>query len=195
MFVVASSVLACTQCAFSMDIENTFDIVMREATRQLREIADSVPVPQTPPLNLNLVVAGHPDRAWLEVQAVRAIEQRTDIRIVDSTADNSLEIVAVDLSTRYNKTENADTVERIVTVALEGLYKGQEQKWLSPKKTVVRERCLRTDALREQSTQLTSSYASLPEAERSFFEEIIEPVIFVAAAVITVVLAFTIRSK
>jgi len=178
-----------------MDIENTFDIVLREATRQLREITDSVPVPQTPPLSLNLVVAGHPDRAWLEVQALRAIEQRTDIRIVDSSNGNSLEIVAVDLSTRYNKTESADTVERIVTVALEGLYKGKEQKRLSPPKVVIHDRCLRSDALREQSTQLTSTYASLPEADRNFFEEIVEPVIFVAAAVITVVLAFTIRSK
>lgn len=177
------------------ELENTFDIVSREAARQVSAIIDSIPNHNATTMDLQLVVAGHPDRAWLETQALRAIEQRSDIAVVRTDTTCLLELVVMDMSTKYHKTQSVDTVERVVTVAIEGLYKCDRQRRIVPKPAIMHDRCSRSEAERNQSLQLTATSAPLPELEQSTYEAIIEPVIFVAAAIVTIVLAFTVRSK
>ena len=46
-----------------------------------------------------------------------------------------------------------------------------------------------------QATNYDFAYAEPPEAPRDFFDEIVEPLVAVSAAVVTVVLLFTVRSQ
>lgn len=197
MLPLLSTVLPYTIVAFEtpQTIENTLDVVTREVSRQLAEIVDSLPAADSGQQQLTLIVAGHPDHSWLETKALQAFEKRSDVELVSGSANRSLEIVVSDLSTRYSNLGSNDSVERVITVALEGLYKEKKPRRIQPRTAVIRTSCLRSEAMLHQNSTLTSTQAMMPETDKSVFEEIIEPVIFVAAAVLTVVLAFSIRSK
>jgi hypothetical protein len=53
----------------------------------------------------------------------------------------------------------------------------------------------RVDVLQVQNTPHIFAVAQVPEAERGFFDEVIEPLVVAGALVVTVVLLFTVRSQ
>jgi hypothetical protein len=105
-------------------------------------------------------------------------------------------LIVRDLSTVYQATGDADTVVRIVTVAMDAKVSADGESCLiSPAPYQRRDTCLRREAMLEQSSQLNATHGELPAEERTMWEDLLEPAIFVAAAATTVVLLFTVRSQ
>jgi len=137
----------------------------------------------------------HPDGRWLEsqflTQATRAGKQA-----VTSSADIVVTIVYNDVSTRYETVEQADSVRRVITVDISATIQRNGTLHVIPiepmRSTVV---CLRQNALAAESDQHSSTHAELPLPERTVWDDVLEPAIFVVAAVATVVLLFTVRSQ
>jgi len=137
----------------------------------------------------------HPDGPWLEslflTQASRAGKQA-----VTSDADVVVSVVYNDVSTRYELVDQADSIRRVVTVDLSATIKRGERLevyTIDPlTDTVV---CIRQDAVAAESTQHAATHGEMPVAERTVWDDVLEPAIFVVAAVATVVLLFTVRSQ
>jgi hypothetical protein len=84
----------------------------------------------------------------------------------------------------------------VITVQLEAsLVTGDIRKPLRVSPRVDSVLCRRDDALATQSDQHSSTHGHLPAAPSSFWDDAAQPLIFVAAAITTVALLFTVRSK
>ncbi|HCN05435.1 MAG TPA: hypothetical protein DIS79_07425 [Bacteroidetes bacterium] len=170
--------------------ENTITVIEREfvtvVSEALRHVGDGSDV--------ELTVASHPDQSWFRGLALTAAGSRR-LFIVDG-APNSIEIVPRNIGTTYLATDNDDTVVREVRMLLDVIITKEGKTHVetvapSPKVT----RCSRADALRTQSLQHTSTHAELPPQHRTFWDDIVEPVVFIAAAITTAALLFTVRSQ
>ncbi|MDZ4745898.1 MAG: hypothetical protein SGJ05_07830 [bacterium] len=151
-------------------------------------------VQQVPTDSISVRVIAHPDAEIIRMMTVNALGTRTVLAGTSAKAD--LVITPVDVSTRYETTDAVDSVDRVVTVSLQAVMNtyGQERS-LRSEKIVERERLHRNDALRLQSGQRSSTTAQIPPVPSTLWDDILQPAIFVAAAVTTVVLLFTVRSQ
>lgn len=132
-----------------------------------------------------IVVTGHPDSLW--IQAVIAGK--------NNSGDQVVRVVPVDVSVRYVPAESADSVERICTVVL-----AVDVQSGSPKKTTLTPRLQKKIVARKQiewlnDAQHLATNPVEPPKPRSIWDDILEPVVFVAAAIVTVGLFFTVRSQ
>lgn len=175
--------------------ESTMTVVTREVRSQLDSIVAGLTDGTDTAFTLGYALAPHPDRAWIETLLLQAIEQQKGVTVVPDGGSVSLEIIPIDIRTAYTVTANPDSVNREIVVSVSGIYRGDVNSHIMPPASITKNRLLRSDAIRLQSNQLSSTHAELPTPESSFFDDILEPAIFVAAAVVTVVLAFTVRSK
>jgi len=143
---------------------------------------------------LVLNVSSHPDQEYVAAKFFDVFKQHS-IEVKAVGEDSVLQIVINDLSTRYNAMEH-DSIRRIITVYFTAsITTGNAVDVLqtTPGKRV--DEGLRRDALYAESRQHSASHGAMPEPESSFWDDIVEPAIFVAAAATTVVLLFTVRSK
>ena len=137
----------------------------------------------------------HPDGRWLEsqflTQATRAGKQA-----VTSDAEVVVTLVYNDVSTRYELVEQADSIRRVITVDLSAQVQHDgriKMTTIEPMQdTVV---CSRQDALAAESQQHRATHGEMPDPDRTVWDDVLEPAIFVVAAVATVVLLFTVRSQ
>lgn len=157
--------------------------------KSLKEI-----VHQTTVDTLSVHVGEHPDADYIRSLTISELHGHTVVEGTMSRAE--LLITPLDVSTRYEATEWADSLDRVITVSLKAVVtENGRSKALAVESRVDRERLHRTDALRLQSTQRSSSQAPFPARSTTLWEDILQPAIFVAAAVTTVVLLFTVRSQ
>ena len=137
----------------------------------------------------------HPDGRWLEsqflTQATRAGKQA-----VTSDAEVVVTLVYNDVSTRYELVEQADSIRRVITVDVDARIELDGQlSVISIEPTQVVDVCLRQDALAAESQQHQATHGEMPDPDRTVWDDVLEPAIFVVAAVATVVLLFTVRSQ
>lgn len=142
---------------------------------------------------LPLSVNDHPDAAWIRaIIAQRFDELGRGTRIISSPNQGGLDVVVMDLSTRYKPLDHRDSVEREVVVRLETTIQNHRVA-LTPR--VIRHVLSREDAIAQQSMQHSATHAPLPQVQRSLWDEMLEPLIYIAAAAVTVVLLFTVRTQ
>lgn len=142
---------------------------------------------------MQMYVHDHPDASWIRSIAARRMEDRgVAVTIGTEPSRADLDVVIMDVSTRYHLTSNPDSVERDVVVKLETTYR-QRRLPLEPKS--VRATMNRSEALATQSVQHSGTHAALPEAPSSLWNDVLEPLIYVGAAVVTLLLFYTVRTQ
>lgn len=146
---------------------------------------------------LRIEIAPHPDDAWLRATAVQVAEERGAMVVGEGgMASSKLSIVAVDVRTDYVNTDVADTITRTITVSLRGTLDTPRGGISSVPCSKQRQEHVHRDvAARLQSDQHASTHAVIPAKPTTFWQDILEPAIFVGAAVITAALLFTVRSQ
>lgn len=149
--------------------------------------------------NVTLDVAEHPDKPWFEAAMITALRDR-GVDAIRGYEGPRLRIVLVDVSTRYDRTDHPDSVSRLVTARLYEERIDADGRAV-PLRTSDTATWQRTDVLGRdqvnalQSTQHPAMHGDVPPPPRDLWDDILEPVVYVAAAAVTVVLLFTVRSK
>jgi hypothetical protein len=146
---------------------------------------------------VDVSVSAHPDAAWVRASLIQQLTTKgTIVTEQGGKGHHVLSVVPVDLRTAYTTTDAADTVVRTITVSLTATLDTPQRGISSvPCSTVVQERLSREQALRLQSDQHAATRADLPPKPTSIWQDIVEPAVFIGAAVVTVVLLFTVRSQ
>ncbi len=140
-----------------------------------------------------LFVHEHPDASWIRsIVARRMEEQGVPVVIAEASPQAVLELTIMDVSTRYAPVAARDSLERQVVVKLGSSYRRKAVALASRTESRI---ISRPDARATQSAQHASTYAELPEAPSSIWEDALEPLIYIAAAVVTIVLFFTVRTQ
>ena len=149
--------------------------------------------------SVTIDVAAHPDKTWFEAAMITALRDR-GVDAIRGDEGPRLRIVLVDASTRYTRTDHPDSVVRIVTARLYEERIEADGRAV-PLRTADTLSLQRTDVLGRdqvsalQSTQYPAMHGDVPPPPRDIWDDILEPVVYVAAAAVTVVLLFTVRSK
>lgn len=140
-----------------------------------------------------LFVHEHPDASWIRSIVARRMEERgVPVVIAEASPQAVLELTVMDVSTRYAPLAARDSLERQVVVKLGTSYKRRVLS-LEPRTDV--RTISRPDAYATQSTQHRATHAALPDGPSSIWEDALEPLIYIAAAVVTIVLFFTVRTQ
>lgn len=169
-------------------VRPTTEVVQHALRGIYRTVLEHVPT-----LPSHVSTTNHPDRLWLSQELYEVYPQSTTD---DRGRTDTLLLIFGDVSLRYENTESVDSVRRIIVVDVGARYVADGKTAvlsLAPAiDTVV---CSRMDARAAESSQHSCTSAPMPEPPSSFWDTVLEPMIFVAAAVATVVLLFTVRSQ
>jgi hypothetical protein len=161
----------------------------------VRELTDTVIVRAgvTAGESASLFVHEHPDASWIRTIVARRMEERgVPVTLAEAPLQADLELTVMDVSTRYAPVTHRDSLERQVVVKLGTTYKRRAIRLES--RTDVRN-ISRLDAYATQSSQHSATHTTLPDAPSSIWEDALEPLIYIAAAVVTIVLFFTVRTQ
>lgn len=172
-------------------IPNTVDVI--EAA--VRDLTDSIIVRSgiTAGDSLPLFVHEHPDASWVRSIVARRMEERgLPVVLASEQVRADLELVVMDVSTRYAPLPDRDSLERQVVVKLGTSYR---RRAIALEPQVDRFVVARSAAAAAQSMQHFGAHATLPDAPSSLWEDALEPLIYIAAAVVTIVLLFTVRTQ
>gem|GEM_PF-483387 len=150
---------------------------------------------------LLLDVEPHPDADWVRSiissrvttrhgRAVRFIGTEYSKRNVPKYL-----VTIADLSTRYQNVEDGDSVLRVVTADLQLRILDSDVVYQHAAPLRNETRCTREQAESSEDKQHSATRGSIPVKPHSFWDDVLQPVVFIAAAAITVVLLFTVRSQ
>ncbi|MFM8771310.1 MAG: hypothetical protein ACKOE4_04720 [Candidatus Kapaibacterium sp.] len=192
--LIALLVLSANVLVAQTDSVQTSSRTIDMVESAVRDLVDSVVTRAgvTAGSSLEVFVHDHPDAPWVRSIISRRMEERGVPVALGTAARTDLDVVIMDVSTRYQLTQNPDSVEREVVVKLETTYR-QRRLPLEPKS--VRTTLGRSEALASQSAQHTGTHAALPDAPSSLWNDVLEPLIYVGAAVVTVLLFYTVRTQ
>lgn len=148
---------------------------------------------------LTLDVADHPERAWFEASMMAALQAR-GVHVTRGTEGARHRVVILDASTRYLPAESTDSIVRVVTFRLfeETIDVDGNNMPVTPIDTLKTRRVdvmSRANIAATQTDQQPSMRGDVPPPPRDLWDDILEPVVYVAAAAVTVVLLFTVRSR
>ncbi len=193
--LVACMVLQANVRAQARESEFTIDVMNRLTAERLEMIVDSLDRGgYLSGGSVALDVSPGPDAYWVESEFLRILQSK-NVTVLKQ-AETQVNLVVKELRTMYSYTPSSDTVERLLRVHIEAIARqGETVRLISAPIAEQRDTLSRTDALRKQSTQRSSLYAELPPEKRTMWEDILEPAVFIVAAVTTVVLLFTVRSQ
>jgi hypothetical protein len=135
-------------------------------------------------------VTEHPDRAWIRSEIVRRIPQQ---QLADGGV--TVRITPRDCATFYQATESADSVYRTIRMDVEVAFVGTNSTTALTVADQRRERILRTEVAAAEDVSHVWTHGDVPPPRSTFWDDVAEPAIFVAAAAVTVVLLFTVRSQ
>ncbi|MFA6569836.1 MAG: hypothetical protein WCT77_01220 [Bacteroidota bacterium] len=154
--------------------------------------------------SVNLSIAQH-DASWLFLNAFSLLQNSKNISVYSVLSNkkeecpNDLNIAIINIETRYfNIEENRDSLQRESFLHLESFLKSKNTgkiESLPPIKLVYKDKIPRENADRLNNKSYQFANASIPEEQKTFWEEVGVPFILVSSAIITVVLLFTVRSK
>ena len=191
MKLILAVMLLVPSIAFAQSIPPTTTVLDRALQEASKEIVAQLQDGDV----LTIDVDAGPDSKWVEAIVVRAANDRgLDVRTADASV--ALEVVPVNMSTVYESIPESDSILRVITLDLSVLsYRDGVKQSLTVAPRIDSLRCLRSQAIAAQSTQHHSTHGELPPLESSLWDDALEPVIFIGAAVATVVLLFTVRSQ
>lgn len=172
-------------------IPHTVDVI----ETAVRELTDSLIVRAGVSTgdSIPLFVHDHPDASWIRSIVARRMEQRgLPVVIAEASPQAVLEMTVMDVSTRYSPATHRDSLHRQVVVKLGSSYR---RKAVALESRTESRTISRPDARATQTTQHAGTHAELPEAPSSIWEDAVEPLIYIAAAVVTIVLFFTVRTQ
>jgi hypothetical protein len=173
------------------DLPHTIDVIeasVRELADTMISRCDLVPGTAVP-----VSLRQHPDADWIRSLMQRRFEERGIATIsVNDTASPAVSVVIENASTRYAPSSASDSVERSIVVQLSVECKGRPLA-LAP--VTHRATMARQNVDAYQSRQHMATHAPLPNPESSVWDDVLEPLIYVAAAAVTVVLFFTVRTQ
>lgn len=174
----------------AQSISSTITVIQQGLHEQYRQILERIPDG-----SVEVLTSPHPDAVWLEQMFLQALT-RDGRSIVTTGGATTVRLIFADVSTRYEVLEQSDSIRRIVTVDVGATVTQNGMASVLPLTPWVDSVIvLRQDALAAQDAQHTSTHAELPLPERTVWDDVLEPAIFVVAAVATVVLLFTVRSQ
>ncbi|MBI2794684.1 MAG: hypothetical protein HYX66_08575 [Ignavibacteria bacterium] len=188
MFMAILPVLACS--GWAREIAPADQILDSLLVDVCAEIANQIPPIDT----LHIDVSIHPDAEFVESVLLESLSKRTTV-FSRTNGNNILKIIINDMSTRYRLVDD-DSVQRVITVTLRASL--ELNGVVKPLNITDRSRIdvgSRREAEQADSEQHAASHGHVPDAERTFWDDILEPAIFVAVAATTVILLFTVRSK
>ena len=146
-------------------------------------------------------ITPHPAK-WLILNKIISEGKTNKLQFLnaDSTKNCNeplLEISIKDLSVKYSLNSDRDSLDRELNVNICGNMKNSNGtlEVIPDFKAVYYDKISRNDIDYVKSIQYEFSNSQVPPVERTFFEEVTEPIILVASAAVTVLLLFTVRSK
>ena len=187
LFVVC---VIATLCVKGAELPPT-DVIQTELlNRSVQQMARQIRANDTVTLN----ITQHPDAEYVEQTIFQALNG-SGVTILTRNAQTEVDVVIQDMATRYTLTES-DSVVREVVVTLSAAVR---RNGIVTPLTIDPQRrtdvCLRHEAKAAESMQRSSTHGEIPPEARTFWDDVLEPAIFIAAAATTVVLLFTVRSK
>ena len=185
LLLLAITVLGtCTLQA--QDVPSSLDVMQGF----VRNVADTLRVIAGPDADtVRMRVHDHPDALWFEsIIMQRCDEQRVPMRIATAN-DQAVTLVISDASTSYQPHTHPDSLVREVVLDASmrrnnNVYKLQKQ---TRQDVVAHEQ-----AAAKQSDQHASTKAVVPEKQPSLWDDVLQPIVFIGAAVVTLVLLFTV---
>lgn len=193
-FMIAAAVVRLHAAADSLrppTVTHTVDVI----ESAVRDLTDSVIARSgiTPGDSVPLYIHDHPDASWIRSIVARRMEERgMPVIIAEGLSQAQLEMTVMDVSTRYAPMPDPDSLHRQIVVKLGSSFK---RVALALESHTESRTISRPDARATQSVQHTATHAALPEAPSSVWEDALEPLIYIAAAVVTIVLFFTVRTQ
>lgn len=185
VLVAVGATAACAQ-----DVEPTQSVVERLLVRAGEEICA-----RAGDSSVRFTVLQHPDAPWIATMLRDPANARRCLsQIVDSSASAQLVVVCRDVQTTYSNAQHQDTVVRSVVVDVAAIQRGIGSQ-IHTVRLVDTAHVARTDVPMLDSRQHMASHGVVPARPTTLWEDIAQPVVFIGAAVVTVVLLFTVRSQ
>jgi len=186
-------------CQANKKLINNFDVLDSLTGLAISDIALQLQSRSIDSVKLNL--ATHP-ASWMVLNKIADKNKFPSIKIFVTDSGIVKKLKTLDLaikhfSVQYSALPNSgDSLLRTITVELFGTMSGSESQLETIKNSgkVYKDIISRSD-VESVKAQYDFANSSVPEKDRTFFEEIAEPFIVVTSAVLIVVLLFTVRSK
>lgn len=172
------------------EMPHTIDVI----ESSVRDLADTIIARCNVSLEpIPIHVRQHPDAVWIRSIIQRRMQERgITILHSDDQAVSALDVVIEDASTRYDVAESSDSVDRRVTVKLSTTCMNRAVVLPSVTHRIT---LARQQVETYQTQQHAATYGVVPPSESSIWDDVLEPLIYVAAAAVTVVLFFTVRTQ
>ena len=148
--------------------------------------------------SLSFSISAHPDAEWTAGIIRRRIQQRGGtVHRTNESQHPDIHISISDVSTRYSIVEGGDSIIREIIVRLDAYKSTPTQSGSVVVLPSLRRKDVmtRSEALSADSRQHSGSHGQIPPVPTSFWEDIAQPVVFIAAAATTILLLFTVRSQ
>ncbi len=169
-------------------VRPALDVIQRAVRELYRAVIERVPA-----MPAQVYTTNHPDQLWLSQELYATYQE---VGRTAMTSADTLTLVFSNVSMRYENVDAADSVRRIITVDVGARIVRNGSNEVLPMTPIVDTVvCSRSEARAAESLQHSCTSAQMPEPPTSFWDTVMEPMIFVAAAVATVVLLFTVRSQ
>ena len=179
-----------SMCLRAQNVESTQRVVERLLVQAGDDICAQAGVSA-----VTYSISAHPDAAWIASMLRDPASQRTCLsRVVDSSASADVVVVCRDIQTTYANAHHQDTVQRRVVVSVDAIDRVHASRVVEVR-LVDTALVAREDIALLDSRQHMSTHGTVPSRPTTLWEDITQPIVFIGAAVVTIVLLFTVRSQ
>lgn len=180
-------------CSATMLCAQSVEPTQRVVERLLLQAGDSI-CARAGDASVRFAVTNHPDAAWIatSLRDPTAVRQCLS-QIVDSSSLAQVTVVCRDVQTSYANANHQDTVLRSVVVDLAAIDRASTRTYTV--RLLDSAYVARADVALLDTRQHMATHGVVPARPTTLWEDIAQPVVFIGAAVVTIVLLFTVRSQ
>ena len=180
-------------CSATMLCAQSVEPTQRIVERLLLQAGDSI-CARAGDASVRFAVTNHPDAAWIatSLRDPTAVRQCLS-QIVDSSSLAQVTVVCRDVQTSYANAHHPDTVLRSVVVDLAAIDRASTRTYTV--RLLDSAYVARADVALLDTRQHMATHGVVPARPTTLWEDIAQPVVFIGAAVVTIVLLFTVRSQ
>lgn len=180
-------------CSTTLLRAQSVEPTQRVVERLLMQAGDSI-CARAGDASVRFAVTNHPDASWIATGLRDPAAARQCLsQIVDSSSLAQVTVVCRDVQTSYVNAHHQDTVLRSVVVDLAAIDRARAQTHTV--RLIDSAYVARTEVALLDSRQHMATHGVVPPRPTTLWEDIAQPVVFIGAAVITIVLLFTVRSQ
>jgi hypothetical protein len=180
-------------CGTTLLRAQSVEPTQRVVERLLMQAGDSI-CARAGDSSVRFAVTNHPDAAWIATSLRDPGAARTCLsQIVDSSSLAQVTVVCRDVQTSYVNAHHQDTVLRSVVVDLAAIDRASSHTYTV--RLLDSAYVARTEVALLDARQHMATHGVVPARPTTLWEDIAQPVVFIGAAVITIVLLFTVRSQ